>query len=255
MNTTPASTPGSSQAEPLPMFYSNIEAVSSQLHKDLKIRAENDFSFAARINTVPLTVPEFTMVARHFPILLLGDELVPSAALGISPDQNLFVDADGRWDNRTFIPAYVRRYPFILLGNMGNDAQLTLGVDSGTKPTEGALRPLFGADGKETEVVKQALDLCEQFHNAFLYTREFSDALKKTDIVEDCTLEIEPTPGQKRNLGTFKRINEEKFKNLPDAVVLEWHKRGFLHAVIFLLQSMNNWDQLLAKAGMFAPRI
>ena len=248
--TDTSSTPNAPQSV-APLFYSAIEPLSTEVHKDFKIRPEADFSLAGQSNTVPLTVPEFTLAARHFPILLLGEDLIPTAAFGIKPEQNLFVDKDGKWDPGVYVPAYVRRHPFILLG--GPDDRMTLGIDSAASSTKEGARPLFSADGTQTDAVTQALDICNQFHGAFLFTRDLSAALKKTDIVVDCTLEIEPTPGQRVQLGTFKRIDEEKFKELPDDVVLEWRKVGYLHAVYFLLQSMNNWDLLLTKAGMLAP--
>ena len=248
--TDTSATAGSPRTDVAPMFYSSIEPLSAQLHKSMKIRPEAEYTYATKTNTVPLTVPEFTLAARHYPILLLGDELVPTAALGVQPEQNLFVSAEGQWDTGVYVPAYIRRHPFILLG--GNDDRLTLGIDVASAATGPGARALFNDDGKETEVVTQALDLCNQFHGAFLFTRELSAAMKKHDIVVDCTLEIEPTPGQRMALGSFKRVDEEKFKAVPDEVILEWRKAGYLHAIHFLLQSMNNWDILLIKNGMIA---
>lgn len=236
-----------------PLFYGAIEPLSTSLHKDMKIRPEGEYGFSAKSNTIPVTVPEFTLAARHYPILLLGDDLVPTAALGVQPEQNLFLK-DGVWEQGYYVPAYIRRHPFILLGGAPND-QLTLGIDTSAASDKPDARPLFNADGTQGEAITQALDLCNQFHGAFLFTRDFSEALKKSDIVIDCTLEIEPTPGQRVTLGSFKRIDEEKFKNLPDATILEWRKTGFLHAAYFLLQSMNNWDILLLKNGMTTGKI
>ena len=246
------STKGARQSDPAPMFYTSIEPLSQSVHKNLKIRPEAEFSFATKSNSVPLTLPEFTLAARHFPILLLGEELVPVAALGIRPEQNVFVDANGKWDTLIYVPAYIRRHPFILLGGPTED-RLTLGVDTSSASTKPEARALFGADGKETEVVTQALDFCNQFHGAYLHTRDFSAALKKSGIVTETTLEIEPQPGQRVNLGTFQRVDEERLKNLPDETIVEWRKLGYLHPVYFLLQSMNNWDLVLNKANMWAP--
>jgi len=234
-----------------PLFYSSIEPLSATLHKGFKVRSEGDYAYAANSNTVPLTLPEFTLASRHYPILLLGDDLIPTAAVGVQPEKNLFVGPDGKWEKYSYIRAYVRRHPFILLAS--DDDRLTLGIDTAANSSSANARPLFGSDGKETEVVTQAMDFANQFHGAFLHTRDYSEALKKANIVTECTLEIEPTPGQRVNLGSFMRIDEEKFKNLPDATVLEWSKAGFLHASYFLLQSMNNWDLLLNRAGMVNP--
>jgi len=240
---------GAPQNEAPPMFYTRIEALVPTAHKDFKIRPETEFGFAGKTNTVPLTVPEFSLAARHYPIMLLGEDLVPTAALGFNPEQNLYVDANNKWENGVYVPAYVRRHPFILLGG-GTDERLTLGIDAAANSSVEGARPLFNADGKETEAVTQALDFCDQFHNAYLFTREFSAALKKANIVDDRSLEVELSPGKRSMIGSFKRIDEEKFKALPDSLILEWRKLGFLHAIYFQLQSMNNWDMLLARNGM-----
>lgn len=247
MTDTPAAS-GAPQLDAPPMFYSRIEPLVPTLHKDFKLRPETAFGFAAKTNTVPLTVPEFTLAARHYPIMLLGEDLVPTAALGFNPEQNLFVDANGKWEAGLYVPAYVRRHPFILLGG-GADERLTLGIDAAANYTLDGGRPLFKDDGKETEAVTQALDFCDQFHNAYMFSREFSAALKKADIVDDRSLEVELSPGKRSMIGSFKRIDEEKFKALPDALILEWRKLGFLHAIYFQLQSMNNWDILLTRNG------
>src|SRR5262245_17306840 len=62
---------------PPPLFYTQPEPLLAGAHKDFKIRPEKDFSFAARTNTIPLTAPEFALASRHFPILLLGPDLIP----------------------------------------------------------------------------------------------------------------------------------------------------------------------------------
>lgn len=247
-DTSAAQEPRQSQVAPL--YYGSIAPLNAELHKDFKIRPADLFDYATKGNTIPLTVPEFAMVSRHYPILLLGDDLVPTAALGLEAGQNLFVSQEGRWDRGAYVPAYIRRYPFILLG--GDDNRLTLGIDTDAVSDKPGARPLFHPDGKETDAVTQAMDFCNQFHNAFLFTREFSEAIKKADIVVDCQIEIEPTPGQKVQLGSFKRVDEDKFKALPDETFLEWRKIGFLHPIYFLLQSMNNWEILLAKNGMLS---
>jgi hypothetical protein len=236
-----------------PMLYSQIEPLAPQLHKDYKLRPETDFGYAAKTNTMPLTLPEFTLAARHYPIIFIGDELHPTVALGFEREQNLFVDHKGHWDSISYIPAYVRRYPFILLGGP-QDERLTLGVEATANSKAKDARPLFNDDATPTDAVKQALDFCDQFHGAYLFTRDFCDALKKTDIMEEKSVEVELSPGQRMNLGSFNRINEEKFKALPDETIVEWHKKGYLHGVCFHLQSLNNWDNLISRNAARAGR-
>ncbi len=219
-------------------------------HKGLKIRPERDFSFAAGTNTVPITAPEFSMAARHYPIIFLGQDLVPVVAVGMNTGKNLFVNNQGEWEVGCYIPAYVRRYPFILMGQ-STDERLSIGIDSESESKKDGARSLF-ENGEETDTVKNALNMCEQFHQAYLFTEQFSKALASSGIVEERAVEVEIGDNEKQNLGSFNSINEEKFKELPDATFLEWRKSGFLHSVYFHLQSMNNWDMLMVRSAQFA---
>ena len=141
----------------------------------------------------------------------------------------------------------MRRYPFILLGDQGAE-RLQLGIDEASASKKADARALFNGE-KETEIVTAALSMCEQFHQAYLFTREFSKAIADSKLVEERTLDVQLANGEKMNVGTFMAVNEEKFKALSDVTILDWKKKGFLHAVYFHLQSLNNWDMLLAKAN------
>jgi hypothetical protein len=247
--TAAAAPAAQAQAEaPPPMFYTRPEPVRAENHAGMSIRPEFDFSFAAHINTVPVTVPEFMMIGRHYPIMFLGPELVPTAALGFNPQLNLFVNAAGEWAMGQYVPAYVRRYPFILLGAEGNEF-LHLGIDGVAASAKPGARALF-ENAEQTETTKKAVELCEQFHQAYMFTREFSKALLDAGVIEERALEIETSPGQKTQLGSFQRVSEDKFRQLPDATVLEWFKKGYLYAVYFHLQSMNNWELLMARNAL-----
>jgi len=228
----------------VPIFYTEPMPVAPSLQADWKIRPEFDFAFAARTNTVPLTAPEFMMAARHYPIIFLGD-VVPTCVMGFQPNTNVFVDREGNWERGVYIPAYVRRYPFILLGQAEED-QLRLGIDRAGRSSKAEARTLF-EDGKETPVIKQAVEMGEQFHNAHMYTRDFSAALKAANIVDETTLQMEVAPGKVEPVATFKRVSEDKFRQLPEATITEWWKKGFMHAVYFHLQSMNNWEQIMLR--------
>ncbi|MSO97024.1 MAG: hypothetical protein EXR11_02230 [Rhodospirillaceae bacterium] len=242
-----ATPPSNNDDQRPPMFYQRPAPLSASAHSAVKIRPEFDYSFTLKSNTVPVTAPEFVLAARSYPIIFIGGDLIPTAALGLRPDENFFVTDTGVWDRFAYVPAYVRRYPFILLGQQ-SDERLQLGIDETAVSDKADARALFEGE-KETEVVRAALGMCEQFHQAYLYTREFSQALKDTKLVDERALEVQQTNGEKINMGSFLAVSEEKFKNLHDKKVLEWRKKGFLHAIYFHLQSLNNWDTLLTKAN------
>ncbi len=240
------STPNGAAVPPPPLFYKQPEPLFPGAHKDFKIRPDNDFAFAAKTNSVPLTLPEFTLVARHYPIVFLGPELVPTIVLGISTESNLFVNSKGEWDHEYYIPAFVRRYPFILMSTPGTEERMHLGVDEAGRSNKPNARALFDGE-KETDVLKESLDFCQQFHTAYQMTREFSKTLVEAKITEETGVDIQTPTGSKLKLGPFMAVSEEKFRNLPDATVVDWHKRGLLHPIYFHLQSLTAWQSLLQR--------
>ena len=228
-----------------PLFYSEPAPVTAGTHGDFKIQPELDFSFTRETNAVPITTPEFVLAARHYPIVFVGDHMVPTVALGFRHDQNLFVSEDGAWERRCYTPAYVRRYPFILLGKEG-DERLQLGVDNACQSDHADARALF--DGEtETKVVTDALELCQQFHSAYGATAEFSDMLAASGLMEERSLELELPGDEKMSIGAFSSISEEKFREVPDAQILEWRSKGWLSAMYFHIASLNNWEMLIDR--------
>lgn len=253
---TEDSTPKNEQQDEnnAPLFYTLPEPLVRTGHKDLKIRPEWHFGHTAGSNTIPITAPEFSMAARHYPIIFIGETLVPVVAVGLTAGKNAFVGEDGGWEDGYYIPAYARRYPFILLGKE-TDERLQIGVDSKAKSDHEEARALFNAEGEETEAVKDALSLSEQFHQAYLFTVELAKAISEADIIEDRAIEVEVGADELANMGTFKAVSEEKLRALPDETFLEWRKKGFLPAIYFHLQSLTTWQNLITRAALQGEKL
>src|SRR5580658_5654779 len=102
------------------LFYNKPEPLTRDLHSKIGLcRIEKPFGFAAATNVVPLTVAEFPMAAIYYPIIFAGERYQPLAVMGVGQSANLFVREDGNFEPGVYIPAYVRRYPFVL----ANDQQ------------------------------------------------------------------------------------------------------------------------------------
>ncbi|HAX92008.1 MAG TPA: SapC family protein, partial [Rhodospirillaceae bacterium] len=113
----------------MPMFYSSIRPLDMEKDGGMFVSAPKNFNFAAKTNAVPLLVDEFPMAAAHYPIVFAaGDSPVPAAVVGVSNDTNLFLDDNGQWLGGSYLPAYVRRYPFLLMDDP-NQKQYVLCID------------------------------------------------------------------------------------------------------------------------------
>ena len=65
----------------------------------------------------------------------------------------------------------------------------------------------LGHNRSVDEIVTAALSMCEQFHQAYLFTREFSKVIADSKLVEERTLDVQLANGEKMNVGTFMAVN------------------------------------------------
>src|SRR4051794_18927394 len=103
-------------AAQLPLFYNDLQPLSSELHADWRVRPQNAAPFLATQHAIPLTVEEFPLVQRRMPIVFaIGDDPVPLALMGLNEGVNVFISDEGTLiDPDTYVPAYIRRYPYLL---------------------------------------------------------------------------------------------------------------------------------------------
>ena len=100
--------------------------------------------------------------------------------MGLNEGVNVFLDGDGRAPDPTmYVPAYIRRYPFLLARLSPDSDELSLCFD----PTSGAVgegkdgEPLFDGD-QPSDATKAILEFCEQFETAGQRTSAFMEELR-----------------------------------------------------------------------------
>lgn len=233
---------------PLPLFYSRPVAVDTNRHKSKSLRADSGFAFAARTNSVPVSGFEFALAQRNYPIVFSGqDKMIPVAVVGLRGDENLFV-ANGKWEPQTYIPAYVRRYPFIFIEAADN--RFILAVDEGQDfiVDDGKL-PLFDAAGKPTDIINGALQFCTAYQNNHVATTEFIQALTASDLLIDNQAQATIAGTERLSLAGFKVIDEQRFHKLPAATLETWRNKGWLGWVYAHLMSFACWNSLASLAA------
>ena len=79
----------------LPLFYNAIEPLNVTQHGKMKVRTVLRMGQVGRTHAIPLTVDEFTLVQRHYPIVFsVGDNPIPIALMGLNEGVNVFLDQD-----------------------------------------------------------------------------------------------------------------------------------------------------------------
>ena len=152
--------------------------------------------------------------------------MVPVALLGLRNEENLFVGEDGSWDAR-YIPAFVRRYPFVL-AEAGDSGQRMVCIDesySGFNDEEG--EPLFEGD-EPTQVLKQAMEFLEEYQRQYVRTEQFIKRLKELDLLIALNAKVDMADGQQFALTGLLVVDEKKLLQLDDEKALEFFKSGEL---------------------------
>lgn len=233
-----------SAAAALPPFYRNPMPVDATRHARMGVSDKINFGFARGTNAILLTGSEFAIAARTYPIAFSsGAQTVPFAIVGLRDNENLFVDAAGNWREDAYIPAYVRRYPFIF-SEVPNSTQFLLCLDEAAECLEAESPQPFFVEGKPSASLQEILKFCEAFQAQNQDTIELGRWLEQHGLLEDRIARAELDGGQVFTMSGFRLVNVPKLRELSDAQVLELHKRGWLPLLHFHLQSLDNWRSL-----------
>lgn len=243
------------QAQNLPLFYNDLIPLSSVDHAAYKGRAFENLAIMANTHAMPLTVDEFIVAQRSLPIVFsAGDESLPLALFGLNEGVNMSIDADNNLLPNTYLPAYVRRYPFMLVRLQPDREDLSLCFD----PNSGLIgefdegTPLF-VDGEPSPETKATLEFCEQFEMGVQKTLAFMTELTEYDLLIDGEITIEqPGVNQPFIYRGFKMVDEAKLRDLRGDQLRKMMQSGMLplvHAHLFSLQHMPLLFQRQFEAG------
>ncbi len=237
------------------LFYERPVPLNRTAHKDLRIKGVQNLKFAHNVHSVPLTCTEFPVTARDIPILFAGPDMAsagPMALLGLRQSENLFLDNEGQWAQGVYIPAFVRRYPFVLAekpaGTEGDD--FTVFLDEGYEgfnDQEG--ERLFAEDGTESEMLKNAVNFLGEFQQHVARTKQFMEELRKHDLLEPRNIRLERN-GNVLNLNGLFVINEEKLRKIDAQTAHQFltdGTMGWIYAHLLSLQNIDRVGQRLAQ--------
>ena len=234
----------------LPLFYNQLEPLSSSAHGAWKARRMESAPFLAQTHAVPLTVEEFALAQRHFPIVFsVGENPVPLALMGLNEGVNVFVDDEGKLTSDVYVPAYVRRYPFMLARLRSDVDELSLCFDP-TADAVGAFEEgeaLF-QDDQPSETTKQILGFCENFEQAGMQTGAFMKELADNKLLIDGEVSIQPEgSAQPFIYRGFQMISEDALKNLRGDVARKMIQSGLLPLIYAHLFSLSLIREVFAR--------
>jgi hypothetical protein len=237
----------------LPLFYKDLLPLNSREHGNFKSRKTDRATWIAGQHAIPLTVDEFVTAQRHFPIIFSSDENpVPLALMGLNEGVNAFFDEEGKLrehNGNVYLPAYARRYPFLLARIQQDSDQMTLCFDP-TSHIVGEFDEgdaLFEGD-QPTKAAQDVMEFCQRFEEAGRMTQQFIEELKKHELLMDGEVSIqrdgEPTPYIYRG---FKMINQEKLREMRGDQLRTWNQNGILPLIFCHLMSLDLMRVIFAR--------
>lgn len=253
MAMTKQSTAQPAAAQQLPLFYAKPTLLDASLHADVGLASGIDFKFAAQANAVPVNLIEFPQIAHYYPIAFARDGVAtPVAVVGVRDNENLFVDAKGAWAPNTYVPAYARRYPFIL-SESPDGQQLSLCIDDAPGIIVPGGDKFFDDKKQPTQMAKNAMEFCRSYHMAAQQTQAFGKALSESGLLVERAAEITLRNGQRISFSGFRIIDEEKFNKIPEKQLVEWRSKGWLAAVYAHLFSGLHWATITRLVNERVP--
>jgi len=210
-------------------------------------------NFCRSINALALSYTEFNAAARDYPIVFAsadkGKTYAPVIVLGLADGQNLFVDAAGDWDKTTYLPAFVRRYPFCIstlqVDGEARKEKLVC-VVSAYVDKQGIA--LFDGKGASTPQWQAAERLLQEYESDLDITAEMCAIFAKLELFAPFTFQITQDDKPALKLQGMYRIDEKKLQDLKATNHKALVTKNLMGKIYAHFHSLENFTRLYARA-------
>ncbi len=231
-----------------PLFYQNVVPLNRDAHRDLRLKPlDRPLDYARESSLIPALIDEFGAAANELAIAFLPGTGEPAAVFitGIKPGKNLVISEDGLWSG-AYVPAYLRRYPFIV-GDVPDSEPILCIDDAYPGFTRDDGWRLFSASGEAEPSTVQALELAINYRAAADRTRAFSARLQELGLFRAVTLAVEMAGEHSATVHGLLAVDEQSFDALPDDVIVELHRAGYLKLIFAHILSLRAVSKLTSK--------
>jgi len=218
----------------------NIVPLNKEIHRSLRVQPAGNDAKAF----VAVVVTEFTHLVVHYPILFSKDgetgAFYCGAMHGFEIGENLFRDAG----SAIYRPLNLQRGPFFVAGD-----DVAIDLDN---PCVGSGEALFDEAGEPSPYLQSIVGLFRTLVAGTEQTKLFIAALLANKLIEPVDITVSFDDGNTRKLEGLFTVNQEKLRQLPDAVVVDFFRRGYLDLITMMLASLNQ-IAVMAKKKNTAP--
>lgn len=255
MTDAPAGEPTVQGTLPL---YKKPEPINVQAHKGKGLKYDDrPFEFLAETNFVPVTMGEFSACSGRYPVIFLGESKTPVAAMGLRQGENMFVDPETfQFERFAYLPAYVRRYPFVSASHGDDKERFTVCVDTESKLfSDKPDQPLFTNDDQPSDFLNRVIDFVRRFEGDVKATQDFVAKLNELDLFDQQQATFQPRDEQGQSVGepqvvaSYWAVSGEKLRALSGDKLAELRDNTYLGAIYAHMMSLAQWEMLINRTA------
>lgn len=242
-------------------LYKKPEPLNLEAHRGKGLKyGDRPFDFLNETHFVPVTVGEFASAGGDYPLIFLGESKICVAVMGLQQGQNLFVDQEtGNYAPFHYVPAFIRRYPFVGAIHPDQKDRFTVCVDAGSHlfsdtPDE----KFFADDGKPTEFTERAIEFVRRYETDVLVTQQFVDRMNELELFEEQSTNFQPRDtkgnpvGNPQVVASYWGISLKKLGELSPEILTELRNNSYLGAIYAHILSMARWEHIMSRAAVRA---
>ena len=218
------------------MIYDQVVPVSQQRHATLCVETGFGYEFARGLKSVPIVASEITQAAREYAVVFAptgkDNDVAPMVVVGIRDGENFYLTDDGEW-TASYIPAFLRRYPFVFT-TTGDASKLALCIDEswGACNQDGRGERLFDSEGNQSEFLERLVKFNQEFQRSSQMTAVFCRELNELGLLDAKQARLMSVQGEEIRLSGFLVVDREKLKGIArrntGASVSQRHARASL---------------------------
>lgn len=232
------------------LFYKNPQPLAKDKHENYGVvQTEKPFAFMQDQHFMPLTAPEFGAASTSFPVIFAGEERTPLAVMGIRSGENLFI-TEGQFAQDFYMPAFARRYPFVLAGDKANDRFVVCVDEAAECVVKKDAAQNFFENGETSAFTQEAFTFLQNFERDRQATDIMIQKFKDLDLFENKDMHFQGqnadgSPAERQKIADYFAITEERLRALPAETLKELAENGYLAAAHAHMISLGNWQRLV----------
>jgi hypothetical protein len=210
-----------------------IVPLNKETHRTLKVDGRASAAYGDNRRFVQVIVKEFPLLLVHYPILFSKDpqtgQFYCGAMLGFDDGENLFLED---WQEREYYrPLVLQRGPFYAQG-----PDVAIDMDDPRVGVEGG-KALFKENGEPTRYLQSIIWAFQDLQPGVEMTRLFIERLLELKLIEPIDVEVEFDDGSMRRCVGLYSIDQDVLAKLPDEVVVELFRRGYMRLIHYMIAS------------------